>query len=506
MRTAIRTSLLATLFLIAVTGLAQNVSISYQGRLDQAGSPFTGSADLEFRLYDQQAGGTPVGPVVSRPDWPVESGLFQVELDFGANAFDGSNRYLEVRINGTALSPRQMITATPVARFALAGNEGPQGPPGPQGPQGPQGPAGPSGPEGAQGPTGPEGPQGNDGPPGADGPAGPKGPQGATGPSGPQGAQGPQGPQGPAGAQGPAGPVGPPGPQGPQGPQGPIGDTLWNLSNDRIYYTAGAVGIGTSAPNSPLHVRGDGSDTILRVQDSSTTTRFLVDDNGGVAVGANIAPPSNGLYVSGDIRSNGALATNDELRINAEGSDTLSYIRFRDSSGSQGPRIFHDNGTDQFRIRGASGVRIDGLTRTDVLQIDGADIAEEFPFSEPVEPGALVSIDPDNPGQLRRARTAYDPLVAGIVAGGNEFSTGIVLGKGTGNQYAAPVALSGRVYVHAIGVEAINPGDFLTSSDRPGYARLASDVDRLHGAVIGKAMTALNQGDEGMVLVLVNLQ
>jgi hypothetical protein len=141
-----------------------------------------------------------------------------------------------------------------------------------------------------------------------------------------------------------------------------------------------------------------------------------------------------------------------------------------------------------------------------VLQIDGADLAEEFPFSEPVEPGTLVSIDPNNPGQLRRSRSEYDRMVAGIIPGANEFSTGIILGKGTGNEHAAPVALSGRVYVRAIGTTTISPGDLLTSSHVPGYAMAASDMSRTVGATIGKAMTPLEQGEEGLVLVLVNLQ
>jgi hypothetical protein len=34
----------------------------------------------------------------------------------------------------------------------------------------------------------------------------------------------------------------------------------------------------------------------------------------------------------------------------------------------------------------------------------------------------------------------------------------------------------------------------------------AADRERAHGAVIGKAMTALPRGEKGLVMVLVNLQ
>ena len=51
----------------------------------------------------------------------------------------------------------------------------------------------------------------------------------------------------------------------------------------------------------------------------------------------------------------------------------------------------------------------------------------------------------------------------------------------------------------------IRPGDLLTTSDLPGYCMAVRDRDRAQGAILGKAMTALNAGT-GMVLVLVSLQ
>ena len=68
------------------------------------------------------------------------------------------------------------------------------------------------------------------------------------------------------------------------------------------------------------------------------------------------------------------------------------------------------------------------------------------------------------------------------------------------------VALSGRVYVQADATfGAIKPGDLLTTSDTPGRAMKASDRERAPGAVLGKAMSGLEEG-QGEVLVLVTLQ
>jgi hypothetical protein len=52
---------------------------------------------------------------------------------------------------------------------------------------------------------------------------------------------------------------------------------------------------------------------------------------------------------------------------------------------------------------------------------------------------------------------------------------------------------------------ATSPGGLLTTSDISGYAIKVTDYDKAQGAIIGKAMTRLNE-DRGQVLVLVALQ
>ena len=112
---------LCIIFLVATLAspvISQATSFTYQGQLRQSGEPFTGIADLEFRLYDQLSDGTQIGSLQARADWPIEDGLFQVELDFGAGAFDGSARFLEITVDGAPLIPRQKVTATPYALLA----------------------------------------------------------------------------------------------------------------------------------------------------------------------------------------------------------------------------------------------------------------------------------------------------------------------------------------------------------------------------------------------------
>ena len=137
----------------------------------------------------------------------------------------------------------------------------------------------------------------------------------------------------------------------------------------------------------------------------------------------------------------------------------------------------------------------------------GADLAEPFEMSHKEIPqGAVVVIDEENPGQLKMSAGAYDTHVAGIVSGAGGINPGIQLKQQGALEGGQNVALTGRVYALADATSGpIKPGDLLTTSAKPGYCMKAGDRDRAQGAILGKAMTGLKEG-QGKVLVLVTLQ
>src|SRR5262249_3556637 len=137
----------------------------------------------------------------------------------------------------------------------------------------------------------------------------------------------------------------------------------------------------------------------------------------------------------------------------------------------------------------------------------GCDLAEPFPISAPAIPkGSVVVIDPKHAGQLKLSDQPYDKRVAGIVSGANGINPGIALHQEGSLEGGQNVAVSGRVYVRADAATGpIEPGDSLTTSAVPGHAMKASDLSRAQGAILGKAMSSLAEG-QGMVLVLVSLQ
>jgi len=139
----------------------------------------------------------------------------------------------------------------------------------------------------------------------------------------------------------------------------------------------------------------------------------------------------------------------------------------------------------------------------------GSDIAEPFNIKKPdvVEAGMVMVIDPDNPGKLKVADKAYDSCVAGVISGAGGIMPGMIMsqsGSVANGEY--PIALTGRVYCLADASHGtIKPGDLLTTSDTPGHAMKVYNFDKARGAILGKAMSTLDQG-RGLVLILVTLQ
>ncbi len=123
-----------------------------------------------------------------------------------------------------------------------------------------------------------------------------------------------------------------------------------------------------------------------------------------------------------------------------------------------------------------------------------------------IQPGAVVVIDPEQPGRLKLSTSAYDHKVAGIVSGAGGVQPGISMIQTEKLEGGRNVALSGRVFALVDATKnPVRPGDLLTTSDTPGHAMKAANPALAQGAILGKAMTPL-PGGRGLVLVLVSLQ
>lgn len=466
--------LAATCLLAGSAAAALPQLVNYQGTLaDAAGQPLHGNYSLTFRIYATSAAGallwSETQPVT------VTSGVFHVVLGsltpLTPAVFSGSERWLGIAVNGgTELTPRTRITAVPWAlRAAIADSV-------------------------VGGGTGSDADwifSGSDIYAGVSGNVG----IGATAPAkklqvGQTTTLNSEGMIRLASRSGTQGSnrtwdIGVPETDGDSGGIGysfVIDDISTGTSPEfMVKWGTGHVGIGTTTP-----------DALLDILKSSTST---AESALRVATGYY-----SGIYLTYYLDF-------DRNEINATRSIGDTSLRL--NSTSTGNVLLAEGGGRVGIGTASPGTTLDvaGTARVDVLEIQGADLAEKFPMSEPVEPGTVVSIDADQPGYLTPSRKPYDRRLAGVISGANGLSVGAVLGQGTPEPGAEAVAMSGRVWTLCDATNgAIEPGDLLTTSSRAGHAMKATERARSHGAVLGKAMSRLARGQTGYVLVLVNLQ
>lgn len=262
-----------------------------------------------------------------------------------------------------------------------------------------------------------------------------------------------------------------------------------------------SVGVGTEIATEKFQVH-------LPTNDHGATKAYFGDGTDGISI-FNATDSGFNSFIEG--RSSGTrsgLTLVGETRAAYDQSNlTVPLIRLmgKTDGGTVSHRpIFEVSNVVDTLLQ----VKANGTTSVNVVEITGgADLAEPFVINaeNAIEPGMVVVLDPDNPGQMRVSNGAYDPLVAGIVSGAGGINPGLIMQQSDlqveGETH--PVALTGQVYVKAVG--PIEIGDLLTTADIPGHAMAATDRDRAFGTVIGKAMSSLDDGT-GLVLVLVSLQ
>jgi hypothetical protein len=324
-----------------------------------------------------------------------------------------------------------------------------------------------------------------------------------------------------------------------QAPSASQSDGDWTISGQDLFHSgSGTVAIGTGTPT-PIYQDQDYTTmqvsgyllSALCLDQASSGSRWAMYNGGDyMTIGHSNSPssyPSQVMKVteegaelfgpdSGDLqihlRSYGGMS--DGGSIDLYGPTTSdATLRISGAAGYGGGNMQVYNGNDQLEVTITGNFDNTDIGRiiTPVLEITGgSDLSEQFDIGNTSllpEPGMVVSIDPDHPGQLTLCEGAYDRRVAGVISGAGGVNTGMLMGQsGSEADGEHPVALIGRVYVWADATNGpIEPGDLLTSSDLPGHAMKVSDHGRAMGAILGKAMTGLSEG-QGLILTLVSLQ
>jgi hypothetical protein len=164
-------------------------------------------------------------------------------------------------------------------------------------------------------------------------------------------------------------------------------------------------------------------------------------------------------------------------------------------SGTEGDLVMFDsNGSERIRLDAATGD----------IRLQAADVAEQFDVGPTaLTPGTVVAfLDEET---VVPTFDAYDPRVAGVIAGAGAYRPAMVLGCAPRDDRQA-VSVMGKAFCMVdAAYGAIRRGDLLVASPTQGHAMRASDRLRAFGATLGKALRDF-EGGRGTIPVLVTLR
>lgn len=461
------------------TQAALGTEFTYQGHLKLGGGAINQPCDFGFSLWDSESGTTgKIGSSQYLMDVPVQNGRFTAVMDFGAGSFQGDERWLEIEVRyptdidpWVTLTPRQKLTATPYALYALNSPDH----------------WGESWSGNGVGLV----LSSNDyyGLWATSGSGYPAVVGNATGGS----------------------VVLPTGGDGLHGMGSNNGVYGWGSTAGVTGDSSSGTGVkGTSTSSHGVHGHSTNGNGVFAHSDNGTS--IYVDGAGGYGLNVNSAGQS-GIYVHS--------AGHDGIRVNsANWSGVYVY-----GAGSDAIRV-QGAGQDGLRIFSATrnfirlGPHVDDLrmivaTSGDVYSdgefySTGADFAELMtpPEGAACEPGDVLVIGPDGKPQLSSAPNATNLL--GV------HSTDPAYVGGSGDNFdiegMIPVGITGIAPVKVSAENGpITPGDMLTSSSLPGHAMRASEVTiddvtfYRPGTILGKALEPLDEGT-GVISALVALQ
>jgi hypothetical protein len=277
------------------------------------------------------------------------------------------------------------------------------------------------------------------------------------------------------------------------------------LGNGVLGRTTGGLGSGVFG-DSPQGsgVKGQSKDGIGTIGKSGDTG-LLFDQPTGVGVWGT---SKDGVGVQGESRENSGVLGVSAAGFGLSGVSQTSTGVKGDSTSADG--VFGVSATG-IGVHGKGG-KLAALFEGDVevtgdIHMPNADCAEDFDIApyEVAEPGAVMVLS-NSEGTLSVSHQPYDRRVAGVVSGAGNYKPAIVLDKRHTQNERRPIALLGKVYCKVdAGYGQVEVGDLLTTSATPGHAMKATDSSKAFGAVIGKALRPLKEG-QALIPVLISMQ
>ncbi|MBP8753874.1 MAG: hypothetical protein KBF51_12430 [Chitinophagales bacterium] len=116
-------------------------------------------------------------------------------------------------------------------------------------------------------------------------------------------------------------------------------------------YINGVTGMGTSSPDSRLHINSSSGEDAMRVQVNGST-KLHVNSNGGIAMFSTSTPPANGLYINGNTGI-GISAPSVKLHVSGGSDAELGSGGYFIIGSTTSTNIVMDNNEIQGRDNGA---------------------------------------------------------------------------------------------------------------------------------------------------------
>jgi hypothetical protein len=277
----------------------------------------------------------------------------------------------------------------------------------------------------------------------------------------------------------------------------------------------GAAGVfGANNSTNGVGVQGNGpeagvsgfSDKHVGVQGNGAERGVSgFSQNGAGVVGQSTA--ANGVLAT-SVNSQGVTAFSDnDVGLFAQGGTFGAVFKgalvVGKGPGPKNPDIKRNDVDGSIVINDGGSLFLNG--GGDVI-LGNADCAEDFDIinADSVDGGTVMVLGES--GILEPSQFAYDKRVAGVISGAGDYKPGIVLDRQGPQPNRKPIALVGKVYCKVDAqYGAIETGDLLTTSPTPGHAMKATDQQKAFGAVIGKALRPLKEGQH-LVPILIALQ
>lgn len=247
---------------------------------------------------------------------------------------------------------------------------------------------------------------------------------------------------------------------------------------------------------------------------ASSATRPVVTFNGDLTTGMyspafglvsiSISGAEKGTWSSNGLEMNGFIQDptdptsgnqvgdrdyNDDRYLQRDGSNTIT--------GTILPASAVDFGSSGAKFGTMYATTFDG-TATSALY---ADLAERYAADMTLEPGTVVVFGGEC--EITQSTQAYDKKVAGVISTQPGYMLNAEAGHESNRDMTHPyLALSGRVPCKVIG--KVEKGDLLTTSDKPGYAQVATidSFDKI-GTVFAKALESKDGIKPGVIEVMI---